>query len=69
MESQILSQAEEVYEMYLFSYQQGEIGGIELIAAQRTLSEARKAYVHSLFDYDVAIASLEKSVGRTLGEN
>jgi outer membrane protein TolC len=69
MESQILSQAEEVYEMYLFSYQQGEIGGIELIAAQRTLSEARRAYVHSLFDYDVAIASLEKAVGRTLGEN
>ena len=33
MENQILSQAEEVYEMYLFSYQQGEIGGIELIAA------------------------------------
>jgi len=69
MEDEILSQAEEVYEMYLFSYQQGEIGGIELIAAQRTLSEARKAYVHSLFDYDVAIASLERSIGRTLGEN
>jgi len=69
MEDEILSQAEEVYEMYLFSYRQGEIGGIELIAAQRTLSEARKAYVYSLFDYDVAIASLEKSIGRTLGEN
>ena len=46
-----------------------EIGGIELIAAQRTLSEARQAYVYSLFDYDLAIASLEKSIGRTLGEN
>lgn len=69
MEDEILAQAEEVYEMYLFSYQQGEIGGIELIEAQRTLSEARKAYADSLYDYDIAIASLEKAVGRALGEN
>jgi len=69
MEDEILSQAEEVYEMYLFSYQQGEIGGIELIEAQRTLSEAREAYANSLYDYDVAIAALEKSIGRTLEEN
>jgi outer membrane protein TolC len=69
MENEIISQAEEVYEMYLFSYRQGEIGGIELLEAQRTLSEARKAYANSLYDYDVAIASLEKSIGRTLGEN
>lgn len=69
MEDEILSQAEEVYDMYLFSYQQGEIGGIELIEAQRTLSEARIAYANSLYDYDVAIASLEKSIGLTLREN
>ena len=69
IEDEILAQAEEVYEMYLFSYQQGEIGGIELIEAQRTLSEARKAYADSLYDYDIAIASLERSVGRALGEN
>jgi outer membrane protein TolC len=69
MEDEILAQAEEVYEMYVFSYQEGEIGGIELIEAQRTLSEARKAYADSLYDYDIAIASLEKAVGRALGEN
>jgi cobalt-zinc-cadmium efflux system outer membrane protein len=69
MEEEILAQAEEVYEMYVFSYQEGEIGGIELIEAQRTLSEARKAYADSLYDYDIAIASLEKAVGRALGDN
>jgi len=69
MEEEILAQAEEVYDMYLFSYQQGEIGGIELIQAQRTLSEARKAYADSLYDYNIAIAALEKAVGRALGEN
>ena len=69
MEEQIIAQAEEVYRLYLFSYQEGEIGGIELIEAQRTLNEARTAYADSLFDYDMAIASLEKSIGLTLGEN
>ena len=69
MEEQIIAQAEEVYRMYLFSYQEGEISGIELIEAQRTLNEARTAYADSLYDYDMAIATLEKSIGRTLREN
>ncbi|MFZ2055383.1 MAG: TolC family protein, partial [Candidatus Aminicenantales bacterium] len=38
-EEQILTQAEEVYNMFLFSFQEGEIGGIELIEARRTLIE------------------------------
>ncbi|MFC1529375.1 TolC family protein [Gemmatimonadota bacterium] len=69
IEEEILAQAEQVYEMYVFSYQHGDIGGIELIEAQRTLNEARKSYADSLYDYSIAIASLEKSVGRALGGN
>jgi cobalt-zinc-cadmium efflux system outer membrane protein len=65
-EEQILSQAEEVYNMFLFSYQEGEIGGIELIDARRTLIEGRKAYADALYNYDVTIAALEKSVGQSL---
>lgn len=61
---QILPQAEEMYEMFLFSYQEGEIGGIELIEARRTLNESRKSYADALYEYAVAIADLEKAVGR-----
>jgi len=69
-EEEILTQAEEVYNMFLFSYQEGEIGGIELIEARRTLIEARTSYADSLFNYGVALAALEKSIGNTLeGEN
>jgi len=69
-EEEILAQAEEVYNLFLFSYQEGEIGGIELIEARRTLVEARKAYADALFHYSVAVAALEKSIGRPLeGEN
>jgi len=65
-EEQILTQAEEVYSMFLFSFQEGEIGGIELIEARRTLIEARKSYADALFNYDATLASLEKSVGQSL---
>lgn len=65
-EDEILTQAEEVYNMYLFSYQEGEIGGIELIEARRTLIEARTSYADALFNYRAAIAALEKSIGQPL---
>ena len=65
-EGDILTQAEEVYRMFLISYQEGEIGSIELIDARRTLLEARKSYADALYNYDVALAALEKSVGQKL---
>lgn len=65
-EEQVLTQAEEVYNMFLFSFQEGEIGGIELIEARRTLIEARKSYADTLFNYDITLAALEKSVGQSL---
>jgi len=69
-EEEILAQAEEVYNMFLFSYQEGEISAIELIEARRTLIEARTSYADALFNYRAALAALEKSVGQTLeGDN
>lgn len=65
-EDDIIAQAEEVYNMFLFSYQEGEIGSIELIEARRTLIEARTSYADALFNYGVAIAALEKSIGQKL---
>lgn len=65
-EEEILAQAEEVYNMFLFSYQEGEIGGIELIEARRSLLEARTSYADALYNYDVALSALEKSIGQKL---
>lgn len=67
-ENEIVVQAEKVYNMLLFSYQEGEISGIELIDARRTLIDAKKSYADALFNYDVALASLEKSIGQNLEE-
>ena len=63
-EEEIITQAEEVYNMFLFSYQEGEIGSIELIEARRTLLEARKSYADALYNNGIALAALEKSIGQ-----
>jgi len=68
-EEEILTQAEEVYNMFSFSYQEGEISSIELIDARRTLIESQTSYADALFNYRTAIAALEKSIGQPLEEN
>jgi outer membrane protein TolC len=62
-EEEILRPAQEVHDMLLFSYQEGGIGGIELIEARRTLVEAQVDYAEALFEYDLAVAALERAVG------
>jgi outer membrane protein TolC len=62
-EEEILQPAQEVHDMLLFSYQEGGIGGIELIEARRTLVEAQVGHAEALFELDVAVAALEKAVG------
>lgn len=63
-QQEILPRAREVLEMLMFSYQEGEIGGIELIEARRTLNASRRAFADALFEYALALATLEKAVGR-----
>ena len=63
-EEQILKEAEEVYKMLQFSFQQGEIGGLDLITARRTLVSARLGYVDALYNHAVALAAVEKAAGR-----
>ncbi len=65
-DKEMLQQAEQVYQMLFFSYQEGEINGIELIEARKTLINTRRSYVDALFNYDTAIASLERSIGQLL---
>jgi cobalt-zinc-cadmium efflux system outer membrane protein len=65
-QSDILTQAEDVYNLVLFSFQEGETSGIELIEARRTLIESRKAYADALYNFSVTLAALEKSVGEPL---
>ncbi len=68
-EEDILRQAEEVYNMFSYSYKEGDISSLELIDARRTLIESQTSYVDALFNYRLAIAALEKSIGQPLEGN
>ncbi|HDT13478.1 MAG TPA: TolC family protein [Candidatus Aminicenantes bacterium] len=65
-EKDILTQAEESFDLIRFSFQEGEVGGIELIDARRTLLEVRKSYADALYNYRITLAALERSVGEPL---
>jgi outer membrane protein TolC len=67
-EESILKESEEMYRIASVSYAEGQIGYIELLEAQRTLTGTRKDYVGVLYDYKVALSALIKEVGGELPE-
>jgi outer membrane protein, heavy metal efflux system len=71
-EEDILAEAEEAYHMFLFSYQEGEIGGMELIDARRTLIDVRQSYAEALHNYGLTLSLLERAAGLltdSIGDN
>ncbi len=66
LEREILPKAQESFEMFAFAYQEGEIEGLELIAARRTLLEARQAHVESLYNSSIAAAALARATGEPI---
>jgi len=67
-QSALLPQAEEVYRGAVTSYEAGEISYIEYLQARQTLISARSTYIDALYNYNTAIARLDRTVGRTKGE-
>ncbi len=65
-EENILTEAEEMYRIASISYTEGEAGYIELLEAQRTLTQTRNEYVNVLYNYQTALAALVKEVGGEL---
>jgi outer membrane protein TolC len=62
-ESDILVQSRDIHALFLESYHEGEIAGIELIEARRSLNEVNTAHAEALCAYAVARAALERAVG------
>ncbi len=62
-QEEILVEAQEAYRIAIRSYEEGEIGNLELLEGQRTLMEVNLSYADALFEYNMALAELEKAVG------
>lgn len=59
----LLNQADEVYRIALRSYEEGEVGYLQVLEAQQTLIEVRQGHIETLANYYSAIAVLEKASG------
>ena len=66
-ERDLLRQAEESRAIALAAYQDGAIGLVEYLEAQRTLVDLRQQYARSLFDAHAALLLLERAAGRDVG--
>ncbi len=62
----IVSEAEEIFRIAAESYQEGAIGYIELLEAQRTLLEARREYIDALYEYQKSLAALIRAAGGSI---
>jgi len=65
-EKEVLEEAEQVYQMSITSYQEGKTGSIQSIEARRSLASIKQDYAETLFNYQVALAELEKTVGTSM---
>jgi cobalt-zinc-cadmium efflux system outer membrane protein len=65
-EKEVLKEAEEVYQMAMASYKEGKIGSLGLNESRRTLIDLKEAYAEVLFNYQLALAEVEKCTGITL---
>ena len=59
----MLSQAREVIDGKIYSYNRGEVSLLEVLDAQRTYDEVQAQYIETLFNYSTALVELEKSAG------
>lgn len=58
----ILPEAKRAFEVASRSYDEGKATYLELLEAQRTLTETQVEYAQALFDYRVATAQLERAI-------
>ncbi len=65
-EKEIVPASTEAFEAISIGFREGKFGFLEVLDAQRTLSEARLLYLYSLGRYATAYTRLERSIGGTI---
>ncbi|MCD7850600.1 MAG: TolC family protein [Parabacteroides sp.] len=62
-ENGMLSQAREVIDGKIYSYNRGEVSLLEVLDAQRAYDDVQAQYIETLFNHSTALVELEKSAG------
>jgi len=62
-ENGLLTEAREVIDGKIYSYNRGEVSLLEVLDAQRTYNEVQSQYIETLFNHVAALVELEKNTG------
>ena len=65
-QDRILLKAERAYEVAGLSYDEGKLTYLELLEAQRVLTQTRMDYAGTIFNFLSALAALDRAVGGNL---
>ena len=68
LQEKVLPAAQEAFTAIDKAYQQGTVGLLEVLDAQRTLLEARKQHIDAIGNYHAAVAELEGLIGQPLDQ-
>lgn len=68
LEGKVLPAAQEAFSAIDKSYQQGTVGLLEVLDAQRTLLDARRQHIDATGNYHAAVAELEGLIGQPLDQ-
>lgn len=66
LEQEVLPAAQAAYEGVATAYNEGKVGYLDLLDAQRTLFETRDEYVEALASYHTTVVDLESLLGQPL---
>jgi cobalt-zinc-cadmium efflux system outer membrane protein len=66
LQHEVLPGAQEAFQAVQEGYRQGKFGFVEVLDAQRTLSETRGRYLEALATYHKAVADVERLIGAGL---
>lgn len=68
IKTNVLSEAQNAFDMINQGYQMGKFGFLDVLDAQRTLFEVRSRYLNSLKQYHQSIADLERLIGQKISD-
>lgn len=69
LKNEVVPGAQHAFEVASEGYRQGKFGFLDVLDAQRTLSEARGQYIEALTAYHKAVAEVERLIGAPLIES
>ncbi len=68
LRSTVIEDAQNAFDLINQGFKMGKYGFLDVLDAQRTLFEVKSQYVNALSEYHIALAALERLIGRNISQ-